>query len=892
MSEKVFLVDGSNHAFRVFFAMPKMTAGGLNTGALLGFANMLRKFEKEYAPDYVVVVFDKGKSFRVDLYPEYKGHRPQMPDELSEQWPKFPEMVEAWGYPCLAIPGFEADDVLGTLARRWASPDRHVWLVTGDKDFYQLVDENISILDVMKDREIREPEVVERFGVGPQQVIDVLGLAGDSSDNVPGVSGVGEKTASKYVQKYGDLENVIAHAAEIGGKRGAALAEEAEMARLSKTLVTICTDVELDLELDHMRERGPDVEALREIFLRYQFRSHLNALDGEGDASGSVVKTGKYRAVTTRAELEEVVAQIVSHGRVAVDLETTSLDPQQAGLVGVSLCWQEDSAVYVPVGHCVDGVLVEGQLTEAEAMELLCPLLANDAVEKVGHNLKYDLSVLRCLGYPLTGIAGDTMIADYLLEPERRSHKLDDLAMRYLGHKMVSYAEATEGLGADTTFADVDLEKATNYAAEDAHATWLLDGLLLPKLEEAGLDSVYSELEVPLIEVISGMELAGIGLNVEQLGVLSAELAERMESLESEIYELAGHEFTINSPKQLQEVLFVELGLKGIKKTKTGFSTDAETLERLSGVHPLPKAVLEYRGLHKLKSTYVDALPKSVSGIDARVHTSYHQVATATGRLASNNPNLQNIPSRTEDGRRVRACFVADPGHVFLSCDYSQIELRILAHYCGEGGLLEAFRLGQDVHSRTASEIFGVPIEEVTQTQRSSAKAINFGIVYGMSAFRLGNELGIPTHEAQSYLDDYFARYPQVPHVHETLIEHAREHGHAITLWGRKRPIVGINSSNGRDRMSAERIAINTPLQGSAADLIKVAMRRVSNRLDRDSIPAKVLLQVHDELLLEVPEDRVEEVAGIVKEEMAASASLAVPLVVDAGWGATWEQAH
>ncbi len=892
MSEKVFLVDGSNHAFRVFFAMPKMTAGGVNTGALLGFANMLRKFEKEYAPDYVVVVFDKGKSFRVDLYPEYKGHRPQMPEELSEQWPKFPEMVEAWGYPCLAVPGFEADDVLGTLARRWATPDRHVWLITGDKDFYQLVDENISILDVMKDREIREPEVIERFGVGPDKVIDVLGLAGDSSDNVPGVSGVGEKTASKYVQKYGEVENVIAHADEIGGKRGAALADEAEMARLSKTLVTICTDVELDLELEQVRERGPDVEALREIFLRYQFRSHLNALDGEGDASGSVVKTGKYRAVRTRSELEDVVARIVSHGRVAVDLETTSLDPQQAGLVGVSLCWEDDSAVYVPVGHCVDGVPVDGQLTEAEAMELLCPLLANDSVEKVGHNLKYDLSVLRCLGYPFAGIAGDTMIADYLLEPERRSHKLDDLAMRYLGHKMVSYAEATEGLGEGTTFADVDLEKATHYAAEDAHVTWLLDGMLLPKLKESSLDTVYLELEVPLIEVISGMELAGIGLNVEQLGVLSVELAERMKSLESEIYELAGHEFTINSPKQLQEVLFVELGLKGIKKTKTGYSTDAETLERLSGVHPLPKAMLEYRGLHKLKSTYVDALPKSVSGIDSRVHTSYHQVATATGRLASNNPNLQNIPSRTEDGRRVRACFVADPGHVFLSCDYSQIELRILAHYCGEGGLLEAFRLGQDVHSRTASEVFGVPLEEVTQTQRSSAKAINFGIVYGMSAFRLGNELGISTLKAQAYLDDYFARYPQVPHVHETLIEHAREHGHAITLWGRKRPIVGINSSNGRDRMSAERIAINTPLQGSAADLIKVAMRRVSNRIERDSIPARVLLQVHDELLLEVPEDRVEEVAGIVKEEMAASASLAVPLVVDAGWGATWEQAH
>ena len=891
LPKKIFLVDGSNHAFRVFFAMPRMTAGGLNTGALLGFANMLRSFEKEHEPDHVVVVFDKGPSFRVNLFQDYKGHRPEMPEELREQWPKFSELVEAWGYRCTDMEGWEADDIIGTLAKRWASPDCHVWMVTGDKDFYQMVDDNISILDVMKKKEIRHDQVVERFGVGPDLVTDVQGLAGDSSDNVPGVTGIGEKTASKYVQKYGDLESVIAHAAEIGGKRGAALAEEAEMARLSKVLVTMRLDVPLDWTLDDLSAHERDAEKLRELFVRYQFRSHLKALEEE-TGGAPAPNPADYRTITSPAELQEVAASIRSAGFFCVDLETTSLDPKKAGIVGVCLSWEEGSGVYVPMGHTVDGVRVPGQFTESDAMGVIAPLLSDTQLKKTGHNLKYDRSVLVCNGYTLAGIAGDTLLADYLLEPDRNRHKLDDLALRYLGHTMIPITELMDIKDPEATFAEADLEKAAVYGAEDAQITLKLERLLEPKLDELELRGVYEDIELPAMEVLSDMELTGIQVDTEQLQALSVELGERIQGLEDSIYREAGREFTINSPKQLQVILFEELGLTPLKKTKTGFSTNAETLRALAGDHLLPRLILQYRELAKLKSTYVDALPQAVSPITGRIHTSFHQAVAATGRLASNNPNLQNIPSRTEEGRRVRSCFIAPEGQLLLSCDYSQIELRLLAHYCGEGPMVEAFRAGADIHRATAAEIFGVMGPLVTSQQRSAAKAINFGIVYGMSAFRLSNELKIPRREAQAYLDGYFARYPQVERVHEELKEAARANGFSTTLWGRKRRISDINSSNKRDRAAAERIALNSPLQGSAADLIKIAMVRVQKRIRAESWPARLLLQVHDELLLEVEESAIEQVANGVKAEMEAAADLCVPIRVDAGWGPNWTEAH
>ncbi|MCB9765303.1 MAG: DNA polymerase I [Alphaproteobacteria bacterium] len=889
MPKKLFLIDGSNHAFRVFHGMPKMTANGVHTGALLGFANMLRKLQREHEPDYIVVVFDKGPSFRVDIYADYKGHRPEMPEELREQWPRFEELVEAWGYRYLAIENLEADDIIGTLAKRWAGEDLKAVLVTGDKDLCQLVDENITILDIMKDQLIDTAGVVDRFGVPPERVVDILALAGDASDNIPGVRGIGVKTASQYVQKYGGLEDVIAHAADIGGKRGKTIADEAESARLSYTLATIKVDCELPLTLEELEAHDRDDDRLRSLFMAWQFRTHLRDLQEESPAvaEASPVDLDKYRTVRTLEQLDVAIGRIRKAGRVAVDTETTSLDPLQAKLVGVCLSWSADDAVYVPVGH------TEGeQLSEAMAMSRIGPLLRDPNIIKVGQNLKYDLSVLAQNGYAIAGIGGDTMLADYLLEPDRNRHGLDDLALRYLGHSMIAYAEATAGLGPNATFADVPIDKATRYGAEDAHVTWLLDQELGKRLEAAQLTEVYRDIELPLVPVLSEMERNGIGLDVERLKALSVELTGRIKELQDEIYKLAGRKFTINSPKQLREVLFDELGLEPIKKTKTGFSTDASTLERLRNQHPLPGTILDFRALTKLKSTYVDTLPSAVSKVTGRVHTSFHQAVAATGRLSSNDPNLQNIPVRSDDGRRIRDCFIAAEGQVFLSCDYSQVELRLLAHYCKEGPLVEAFLQGQDIHRRTASEIFGVAQDAVTPTQRSAAKAINFGIVYGMSAFRLSNDLGIPRGEAQAYIDNYFARYSQVRTYMDQAIADAKANGFARTLWGRRRPIADLTSRNVRDRMAAERIAINTPIQGSAADLIKIAMARVHRRLHAEAPDAKLLLQVHDELLLEVPEGRVDAVAALVKQEMESAAELVVPLRVDTGHARTWAGAH
>ena len=891
MAKKIFLIDGSNHAFRVFFALPRMTAGGINTGALLGFSNMLRKFETELKPDYVVVVFDKGKSFRSDLYPDYKGHRPEMPPELREQWPLFTDLVEAWGYPCLAMAGLEADDVIGTLARRFASPDLHVSIVSGDKDFYQLIDENISILDVMKDKTIRHEGVHEKFGVAPEQVIDVLALMGDSSDNVPGVTGIGGKTATKLIQEYGSLEAVLEDAVNIKGKRGENLRNEADIARLSQTLVTIVTDADLELTLESIEERPRDTAKLRELFMKWQFRTHLKHLESEGSPDSAALDRSIYRTVRTPEALSAAMDAIRGVGRCAFDTETTSLNKQSARLVGLCFCWSAEDAIYVPMNHVVDGQRAPDQMTEEEVMAIAGPVLLDPAIGKIGQNLKYDLSVLRTNGYDLRGIVLDTMIADYVLEPDRNRHNLDDLSLRYLGHSMIAFSEATKDIEGNQ-FALVPIDQATLYAAEDAHVCWLLAEKLVPALQERELMALVEDLELPLLPILAEMEANGMGVDADRLGTLAVEFERRIEETQARVYFLAGREFSINSPKQLQKILFEERGLKPLKKTKTGFSTDADTLELLADVDPLPAQILQWRALSKLKSTYVDTLPLAIAPTTGRIHTSFHQAVAATGRLASNNPNMQNIPIRSDDGKRIRDCFVAREGHVFLSCDYSQVELRLLAHYCEEGPLVEAFRQGQDIHSRTASEIFGIAIADVTSHQRSAAKAINFGIVYGMSAFRLARELRIPQKEAAAYLEGYFARYPQVKKVHAALIEAAREHGYAETLWGRRRPIPDIHSSNGRDRQAAERLALNTPLQGSAADLIKRAMLAVHARLRRENLPAHLLLQVHDELLLEVPHEALDLVTRAVQEEMEGAATLHVPLKVDAGNGATWAAAH
>ncbi len=893
MSRTLYLVDGSNHAFRVFHAMPRLTAGGQHTGALMGFANLLRWLDREVAPDYCAVVFDKGPSFRVDLFPDYKGHRPSMPEELREQWDKLPELIEAWGYATILPDGYEADDVIGTLAARHAGEDLEVWIVSGDKDFSQLVNEHVRILDLKggSPRVIDTAAVLERFGVPPDRIIDVMAMWGDSSDNVPGVPGIGEKKATKLIQDHGDLDAVLAAAPGIKGKLGQNLRDFAEQARLSKTLVTIVTDMEIEGGLESLRKRERDVEKLQELFLRYQFRNHMKDLQAEaGVAAASGIDRSRYRTVRTEAELEAVVRGCRLAGRFAFDLETTSLDPLEAQLVGFALCWSERDAVYVPVGH------LEGeQLDPDRAMALLRPLLEDPTVGKTGQNLKYDLQVLLALGHRLEGIDGDTMLADYLLETGRTSRKLDDIAMRVLGHRMISYAEVTEGLGEGQGFSTVSIEQATAYAAEDAHVAWMLDRGFRERLEQDGLGGLYREVELPVIPVLAEMELNGIGVDVEALGVMQVELAASIAALEAEIHELAGHPFNVASPKQLAEVLFEEQGFEPLKKTKTGRSTDAATLEGLAAQHPerrLPSALLEYRALTKLEGTYVKALPQAVSPVDGRIHTSFHQAVAATGRLASMDPNLQNIPVRTAEGRRIRACFVARPGHRFLSADYSQIELRVLADYCASGPLVEAFRTGEDIHRRTAAEVFGVAPLFVTPEQRRAAKAVNFGIIYGMSAFRLSNELGIPRRRAQRIIDDYFRHYPQVKAYVEAAIEAAREEGVATTRFGRRRMVADLGARIRHVREAAERIAVNTPIQGTAADIMKIAMVRVWRRLRRDHPEARMLLQVHDELLLEVPEASLEAVRAAVVEEMSAAAELKVPLVVETGTGRSWGEAH
>jgi len=895
MPRKLFLIDGSNHAFRVFHAMPRMSTAGQPTGALLGFANMLRMLEDRHSPDLVVCAFDVGRSFRVELYPDYKGHRPEMDPELRAQWPLFQDLVEAWGHTYLAGGGLEADDIIGTLARQMAGPEMEVWIVSGDKDFAQLVGPHVRLLDVMKNRILGPDEVVERFRVPVDKIVDMMGLWGDSSDNVPGVPGIGEKTSSKLINQYGSMDALLAGADKIRGKRGENLRNFADQARLSRTLVTIKTDAELTVTPADIEATARDVPRLRQLFLAWQFRTHLSQLM-DPDGAPAIDRSG-YRRVLTREALDEVIAKIRAAGRLSFDTETTSLDPLEATLVGLCLCWGEKSedAAYVPVGH-VDGLgnRLEQQLTEAEVMAALAPLLADPALPKLGQNLKYDLRVLSKNGYALEGIRADTMLQDYLLEPDRSKHGLDDLSLRYLGHKMIAYAEA---LGADpkkVPFSYAPLERACEYGAEDAHVCWLLDALLDERVEAEGLRALLDTVELPLVPVLARMERAGIGVDLDALGALQVEFAGRISAIAQRVYDAAGREFNIASTKQLQKLLFEDLGLVPTKKTKkgTGFSTDAATLASLRAQHPIPGMILDYRSLAKLQSTYVEALPRFISPVTGRIHTSFHQAVAATGRLSSNDPNLQNIPARTEEGRRIRRCFTAKPGHVFLSCDYSQVELRLLAHYCGAGPLFEAFRAGEDIHRRTAAEVFEITPEQVTREQRSAAKAINFGIIYGMSAFRLAAQLGIGNRQAQTYIDGYFARAPQVKRVIDGFIESAKADGVAITLWGRKRPVPAIRSRNPREAAAAERIAMNTPIQGSAADLMKKAMIAVDLRLRAEMPQATLLLQVHDELVLEVPEADVEAAARLVTEEMEGAAELKIPLKVDSGWGRTWDEAH
>jgi DNA polymerase-1 len=881
----LYLVDGPNMAFRAFFAIGGMTnSKGQPTNALFGFTNMLLKLIREREPDYLAITWDpKGGSFRDQDFPDYKGTRPDMPDALRAQMPVFARVAGAFGVPYLCIDDFEADDVMGTLARRHEG-DLDVVLVSSDKDLMQLVSDHVSMYDSMKERWISLDEVAEKFGCPPELVPDALGIWGDSSDNIPGVKGIGEKGVKALLEKWQGLDDIYDNIEEVTppGTRKK-LEADRDSAYLSKHLATIRTDAPVEVGLDDLAlDFPPPPDQARELFGELEFRGLLREFGGEM----SSIDRSKYRLVTNEEELEELQAALAAADRFSLDTETTSLDPMLADLVGLSFCCDDEVAWYVPVAHDT----LDVQLGWERVREVLAPILEDPGAGKTGQNLKYDLKVLARHGVALAGLDGDTLIADYLLSPDRRSHKLDDLALVHLEHRMISYGEAVEG---DATFASVPLETARDYAAEDAHVAWLLDDKLTARLEEEGLAELYRGLELPLIGVLSRMEINGIGVDGEFLGQLSEELAGRIEAAQQRCYEAAGVEFNIGSVKQLREVLFDKLGLPVIKKTKTGPSTNESVLTELALQHPLPEAILDYRSLVKLKNTYVDPLPTLVNPETGRIHTNFSQTTAATGRLASNDPNLQNIPVRTDEGRRIRQAFVAPEGRVFLSADYSQVELRILAHLVGgRGGFAEAFAAGADVHGETAAGLFEVPSEEVTPQQRSIAKAVNFGIIYGQSAFGLAQALRISRGEAGEYIERYKERFPEIEEHRQATLEGARDKGYVETLLGRRRPVPDLASGNFAARSAAERIAINTPVQGSAADLIKRAMIAVDQRLGEEFLGQQLLLQVHDELLLEVDEDRAEAVGEMVRHEMAIAIELAVPVVVDIGRGRNWDEAH
>ncbi|TVR79763.1 MAG: DNA polymerase I [Rhodospirillales bacterium] len=913
----VYLVDGSGFIFRAYHALPPLTRpDGTPVGAVYGFVTMLMKLLAETDADHIVVVFDSDRrTFRNDIYPDYKANRPEPPEDLVPQFELVREATRAFNVAMVEQPGFEADDLIATYARKAREAGARVTVVSSDKDLMQLVGDDVELFDAMKNRVIDADAVRARFGVGPDKVKDVQALAGDSIDNVPGVPGIGVKTAATLIQEYGDLETLLAQAERIKQpKRRQSLIDHAEDARMSQRLVSLDDSVEVAEPLAAFAVQKPDPAALRGFVEAQGFKSLLARIEAViarsqgGDAAATPAATGEnhraaYELVQDEATLSRWIEDATRQGMVAVDTETTSLRARRAELVGVSLALAPGRACYIPLAHKAagagelrlsgNGADAPRQIPMARALKLLKPLLEDPSVLKIGHNIKYDLHVLAACGIHVAPI-DDTMILSYVLEGGRHGHGMDEVSPLYLGIDTITYADVAGTGKNQLRFDQVALDKALAYAAEDADVTWRLHAVLRPRLVQERLVSVYETLERPLIPVLTAMEAAGIRVDAEALKGLSRDFQGRMDALEVSIHELAGHPFNVGSPKQLGEVLFQEMGLQGGKKSKTGaYATGADVLEQLAAEgHDLPARVLDWRQLAKLKSTYADALVGEIDPRTGRVHTSYSQAATSTGRLASADPNLQNIPIRTEEGRKIRRAFVADDGCVLLSADYSQIELRLLAHVADIGSLKQAFREGQDIHALTASQVFGVPMEGMDPAVRRKAKAINFGIIYGISAFGLARQLGIPRGEAGAYINAYFERYPGIQDYMERTRVSAREHGFVTTLFGRRCHIQGLSDKNPSVRNFAERAAINAPIQGGAADIIKRAMVRIPKALAAKGLAARMLLQVHDELVFEVPEGAVEETREVVVRVMEAAAHLSVPLVVDAGTGHNWAEAH
>ena len=917
--KRLVLIDGSSYLFRAFHALPPLTnAAGEPTGALFGVVNMLRATLKE-KPDYVAFVSDApGPTFRDAMYAQYKANRAPTPPELKAQVEPMLEIVGALGFAILRVAGVEADDVIGTLARQAEAQDIDVTISTGDKDFAQLVSPRIRLVNTMTNTTLDEPGVVGKFGVSPDRIIDFLALTGDTVDNVPGVQKCGPKTAAKWLAEYGSLDRLIENADKVGGKIGQCLRDALGHLPLSRALVTIKTDVALDVGATDLLLREADVESLQRLYRRYEFNAALKDLEArhgkpaataaqaslvhdgtspsspaaDASAAAEIAGPGTYELVVDQERFEYWLQKLSAADLICFDTETTSLDAMRAEIVGVSFAVEAKVAAYIPLAHDYPGAPV--QLDRNAVLQALKPLLEDPARAKVAQHAKYDINVLANAGIDVAGVRHDTMLQSYVLNSTATRHDMDSLARRHLGYQTISF-EDVAGKGArQILFSQVDLETAGRYAAEDADITLRLHRALWPRLEsEATLASVYRDIEMPLVPVLARMERTGVLVDVEALRAQGRELARRMQDLTTTAHRLAGRNFSLDSPKQLQALLFDELKLPAVLKTPKGQpSTNEEALEAIAEAHELPRLILEYRGLAKLRSTYTEKLAEIVNPRTGRVHTCYHQATAATGRLSSSDPNLQNIPVRTEEGRRIRQAFIAPPGWKILAADYSQIELRIMAHLSGDAGLLAAFHGDQDIHRSTAAEVFSVPLAEVDPLQRRAAKAINFGLMYGMGAFGLARQLGIGRGEAQDYIARYFQRYPGVREFMDRVREQAHRDGYVETVFGRRLYLESIGSRNQAQRAGAERAAINAPMQGTAADIVKRAMLDVDAWLADRPGEARMLMQVHDELVFEVREDCVEVIRDGVRQRMAAAATLDVPLVVDIGVGMNWDEAH
>lgn len=881
----LYLIDGNSYIYRAFYAIRNLSSSdGTPTNAVFGFTNMVLKLLKEKKPDYFGIVFDMpGPTLRHKMFKEYKANRSPMPDDLRPQVPLIKEIVNAFNIPIIEKQGYEADDILGMIAKNAEAEGLDVFIATGDKDMCQVVSPKVRLCDTMKDKITEEKDVVERYGVKPSQFPEILALMGDASDNIPGAPGIGEKTAVKLLKEFGDLDSLIKNHEKIKNTKARnAVAGNIDNIRLSKELATLFLDVPVDVSIKDLKVREPEWDKLLEYFQRFEFTSLMKQIQ----TRRSIEDKTEYITILDKKTLEKTLSSI--DDEITIDTETTSGSPMDAMLVGISFAILPEKAYYIPIAHSYDGV--PEQLPKDYVLKQMKEIIEDPGISKTGQNIKYDLIVLRNENINMQGIGFDTMLASYLLNPNKSNHNLTDISMEFLGMQKRSFKDV---LGKDRkNFSEVPIDEATKYSGEDAAATLKLKQYFEPEIIKEDLDELLREVEIPLIEVLADMETAGVKIDTALMNTFSNKMAKELSSIEQRIYFTAGEEFNINSPKQLQEILFDKLGLKPLKKTKTGYSTNIDVLEQLALQHELPQEIIEYRGLSKLKNTYVDALPRLVNPKTGRVHTSFNQTVTATGRLSSSEPNLQNIPIRGDWGKKIRSAFIVEPGHILLSSDYSQIELRIFAHLSKDKELVTIFKNDGDIHTKTACGLFGVKPADVTDEMRRNAKTVNFGIIYGISPYGLSQQLGIPVDEAKHYIDTYFARFSGVRTYIDSLIETTTEKGFVTTIFGRKRAVPELKSSNRNIRQFGERLATNTPVQGSAADIIKVSMLNIQRRIKKENLRTRMILQVHDELLFEVPEEEKDIALKLVRQEMENVIVLSVPLKVDIGTGNNWAEAH